>query len=424
MNRYFFIYQIFIALCLVCCKKDKSNDTEPVVTSFTVSGNTFATTDTIDYNISVEDDKEVKLISVYIADAGWNPVTSPKVTEINASSKSISGTYTFSDRYLENSSYFFICAVSDEFHLVRSTIAIIIQPLQKQTEELFVLADDNSTWKIGTLNSTFDSVSFKLTLPGKPIDVVCNNYSDQIAVLYENGTITAYSYPGYNEEWNYQGLHQPGEVFRGTVEVINNQIACGTAFGRIYFFDATGIVRKTVTTSSETNVQCNDFILTGDKIISYNIGYGTGHTHIDVSSYTGCGHISEYPASEDVVSTTLYESPYILVWSANDVKTFNYENPFLYQISSFPVAPINDVLCFSNEHYLLCFGQEVYSYNPVNNVYTQQGMSGGNAMFHENVSNITMCIKDQSIYFYNSSTLIKQTTFAFTPVKVFALYNK
>lgn len=424
MNRLFFIYLIFIVLCSVCCKKDKGDDSEPIVTSFTISGNTFVTTDTIDYDISVEDDKEVKRVSVYIADAAWNPVTSPKVTEINASSESISGTYTFSDRYLENSSYFFICAVTDESHLVRSAIAIIIQPLQKQTEELFVLADVNSTWKIGTLNSTFDSVSFKLTLPGKPIDVVSNSYSDQIAVLYENGTVASYSYPDYSEEWNYQGLHQPGETFKGSVNVIDNLIACGTGYGRIYFFDATGTVRKTVTTSSEASVNCREFILNGDKIISYNIGYGTGHTHLDVSSYTGGGHISEYPAPEDVVRITLYESPYILVWTVNDVKTFNYENPFLYQISTYPLSPLFEVLHFSNENYLLCFGQEVYSYNPVNNVFTQQGMSGGNAMFHENASNITMCIKDKTIYFYNSVTLIKQTAFAFTPVKVFALYNK
>jgi len=413
-----------MSLHLISCKKDKDVNSKPDILSFTVSSSVFATTDTIPYTIIVEDDELVKYISLYIADKNYNPVTPSQHIEINEVKKTVSELYTFSNRYLDESAYYFVCAAADESGITREYLSIQILPLQKAAELFLIMAFDNNIYKAGVLNNTYDSVDFKIQLDSKPVDFIFNGYSRQLAILYENGTLKAFSYPEFDEIWNYSGLNNPSVTYNSTVRINDNLVCCGNSYGSVLMFDEYGTIRKNVKTSGSDQVTCKKYVIINDLLISFNKSYGTGYTHLAVSSYTAGGVISEYQTILDVKDITGYQYPYALIWTETGVYTFNYENPILYQIGTYPDPPFLQAIAVNNTEFLCLNSLNTYLYYPVTNVWTIQNFTGGESICYENISQTTLVIKGQSIYSYISSQLIKEKAFSFLPIKISPVYNK
>ena len=152
--------------------------------------------------------------------------------------------------------------------------------------------------------------------------------------------------------------------------------------------------------------------------------YGTGYTHLAVSSYLAGGLISEYQTTLDVKDITGYQYPYALIWTETGVYTFNYENPILYQIGTYPDPPFLQAIAVNNTEFLCLNSLNTYLYYPVTNVWTIQNFTGGESICYENISQTTLVIKGQSIYSYISSQLIKEKAFSFLPIKINPVYNK
>jgi hypothetical protein len=415
---------IFCTLSVGSCKKKGDGTEGPVISLFNISGNTFLSSDTIPYSVVVEGSENIQSVSVFICGPDYQPVTPAQITEVNGLNKSFSDYYTYSNRYLDAGSYYFVCSAVDANNITKRNISIQIIPLARQVEGFMILASDNGNYRIGSLYPSFDSVAFHLTLTSVPADAIINSYSRQLNILFENGTLKSYDYPGFQEAWTKSNLSHPSSSYKSEIQVISNLTACGTAYGNIVFFDEIGMQRKSVLTSASDQTVCRKFIQEGDKIISYNTGYLNGITQIAVSSLTGGGVISEYPLSIQVTDLTSYQFPDIFIWSAGELFTFNTVSPLIYKISDFPESPLYKAIRISENSYLLSAGNSVYSYNPVYNAYFIQPVNDGELLFYEPYSSTTFAVKQNKVSVYTANQLVSEKLFPFETLKIFPVYNK
>lgn len=422
--KIFFILLILCVITTAGCRKRKENSVGPVISQFTVNGNNFLWNDTISYSVQVESEEIITSVSVFICGTDMQPVTAAQVKEVQQQYISFSEEYIYANRYLDAGSYYLVCSAVNSSGITRSYLSIQIIPLARQVERFMILVNDNGYYRIGSLNSVFDSVAFHLSLPSLPVDAIVNSQSRQLNVLFANGTLKSYDFPDFQEVWLKSNLHHPSAAYESEIQVISGFTCCGTAYGKIAFFDETGMQRKTVYTGSGEQVICRKFLVSGDKIISYNTGYLNGITQVAVSSLSGGGLISEYPVMTTVIDLSPYTHPDILLWTSAGLFTFNTISPLIYKISDYPINPLHRAMYISENNYLLAAGSSVYSYNPQYNAYFVQQMNDGENMFYDPLNQTLFIVKQNRLSVYAAGQLINETIFPFEPVKVFAVYNK
>lgn len=428
MNKFKIIRQISYTTLILCiisqlsCRKDKDEPPSATVQSPSAYS-VFAFNDTIPFSIIVSDDKEVTSVSVYLADENTTPVTAPLNIPVNEKEKTIYGEYHFSGKYLDDVSYYLVFAVNDQTQFTKELVPVSISPLQKQLTDIFVVYQSGSQYRLGRTSDSLQSPTDLISFSEIPTDIIANSFSQQISVLFGNGSIITYNYPEMELAWTYNGLNNPVIPFASHLDIKDNLTLCGSAYGRIHFFDQTGNIRKTISSGNSTQ-QTEYFYFAGNYIISLNQGYASSLNSIAISSYSGTGMISDHQSVTNPLAISKYSTNEVLIWSQDKVFTFNYTNPYLYFKNDLPADTVSAVYYIDETRQILFFRQSIYQYNPLFNTFTFINNTGARDVFSDESSNQYFGVKNTSLYLFNGNSIFNEVTTGNEMFLVTGMYNK
>jgi hypothetical protein len=380
--------------------------------------------DTIPFSVSVSDDEEVSSVSVYLADENLSPVTAPKNISVNQKSATVHDEYSFAGRYLDGYNYYLVFAVNDKSQFTKAIVQVRITPLQKVLTDIFVIQKIGNTYNLGRMSDSLGTPSQLVPLTDEPLDMICNGYCQQVSVLFSNGKLTTYNYPGMDEAWSISQLNNPILPYYSHLDVIENNTVCATAYGKIYYFDQNGNIRKTISTGTG-HQQTQRFFYTDNHIVSLNTGYSGSLSSITVSSQQGTGIVNEYMAAQNQWFISEYSSTEVLIWSNDKVYTFNFQNPYLYFKKDIPtIDTITGIFTLDESNQLIFFKSSTYFYNPLFNAFTYINDKGARDVFYDPQSDRFYGVKNNAVYIFSGSTVLSEYVTPNELIVISGLYNK
>lgn len=407
-----FLFIAFIFALFYSCKKD---DNEAPIIKINLPQTQIALNycDTISFSVTVSDDKNVQGLSVYIANSALIPVTASWTKEINKPDETVNGIYTFCERYMESGLHYLVVTANDGDLIQKEFVPIQITAMPNRKIGMAITYFENNHWKMGFVDSTFEIIS-SINLSNKPIDLICNNYSQQIGFIETNGILTTYNINSLEKAWESVSIASNVIPYKGMLDYQYPYIVSSTAMGQIQYFDERGVVRKTITTGSNTQ-QTENFIISGNNIVSFNKGYSSSPNHLSVSVIEGGGMIQQYLYNENLVAFAPYSDREVLVYTHNAVSTFNKQISYLYPISDLPYDSLFSVFSYNNELQYLFFENKIVRYYPKSNFFQDYSNQTINSSCFDHISQSIYGVSGNSLYEINLQsnqiTLIKNYNF-------------
>ncbi len=369
-NRLLFISVLLIS-CLFSCKKDKSDDVDPVITISTpTDGQAFNVLDFITVSADVSDDQQLSSISVCVLDDHYMPVQNAvEVTVGSKKSMTFTKSYQLYDIRLESGIYFIWVAASDGKNIANAYQRIDVTAVPKKLKGIYALAKSSSVYtSVTKIDSAYNVIpigNYISDYGGSSISAYEQslffsgyNTGDTKAIDVENGSVKwAVPYPlgpaphcqdnyyanrityvsyrsgaisGYNESAiNYFSAsavsgYYPEKIFRHNTYMLSEQRSLTTGIPQLVVYLSTGVAIQQQSLAQDVVAM---FKRTNNETFVFG-NDATNHSAMEIYDISGNSFWSPHamPANKLLSVEQVDTNTYILGFDNNTIYKYTYHN--------------------------------------------------------------------------------------------------
>lgn len=425
LNLYGLLYLISFCLPFSCNDKVKDNPPEIIIRE-PVSEISANAVDSVYIKADIEDDSGPVTFSAYIANAGYQPLTSMLVRQSPGKSLVVEDLYSFSNIYLETGIYYLVMQAGDGLNVTRKTVKANITGIPRRLKSVYICVKNPSGLSVHCSDSS-GNFEYNGFISGNFIDMAINSYTQQLLLLEKSGSLKAFSFDGFTPLWTSGGLARPGYEYNGQLRVSENLVWVTDADGYIKSVDMYGVIRESRSAWYGSPL---DFYFSGNRTIVTVFNQSTQARYIQVLSQNG-GVIHSYQVLFSPLCYSGYNENSVMVFGQSQnhtvMNTYNYEINYLYPFGNNINSKFFGAMETPDGKYLVATRENMRIIEKLYGMQTDfaQGYKS-ELMKFENISGLLYSADslDFRAFIYPSGTLVATASFPSEILFFDFLYNK